>query len=101
MKRSLLVLSVLCLLILASQSTNAQTDTSIFPYDPVFWAPSLKLSQEQMRRIRDINSEFYTQLKSVPDRTLLPEYLQARNNQIWNTFYPRQKRRWEKIASHY
>lgn len=69
-----------------------------FLFDPVFWAPDLKLSAQQQRKITEINSQFYTQLKSKPTQESLQEYLEARNTQILETFHPRQRKRWEKIA---
>lgn len=90
---------VLMCLLMVSGLSHAQSVAQPFPFDPIFWAPTLKLSQEQQRRIQEINSEFYTQLKAITDRNLFPAYLQSRNTQIWDTFHTRQKRRWEKIMT--
>lgn len=91
-------LFLMCFL-MRSEVSRAQSVSQPFPFDPMFWAPTLKLSQEQQRKIQEINSEFYTQLKAITDRTLFPAYLQSRNAQIWDTFHTRQKRRWEKIIT--
>lgn len=72
--------------------------TKEFLFDPVFWTPDLRLSDQQQRKINDINSEFYIQLKAKPDPESFQEYLEERNTQILETFHPRQRKRWEKIA---
>ena len=77
-------------------------------YDPLFWKEQLKLKPGQFRKIAEINSEFYQVLASVShDKSNDPsivkikvnESLENRSEQIWNTFYPNQRRKWQKIMS--
>ncbi|HYF69278.1 MAG TPA: hypothetical protein VD884_14135 [Ohtaekwangia sp.] len=73
-------------------------------YDPLFWKDDLKLSNIQCQRIRDINAEFFQQvitLTKIENRSAVSQktakLLSDRSEKIWNTFQPRQKKRWKKL----
>jgi len=81
---------------------------TVITYDPLFWKDKLNLNPHQSQRIRDINSQYYDQLLATfredrANRAVLNnkvnESLTARSEEIWNTLYPRQRRKWEKILS--
>lgn len=74
-------------------------------YDPLFWKDKLKLDAYQCRRIREINSEYYRMLLTrVRDENNISarqkqaaQTLLNRSEEIWDTFHPRQRRRWRKM----
>lgn len=73
-------------------------------YDPLFWKDDLRLSNIQCQRIRDINAEFFQQvitLTKIENRSAVPQktakLLSDRSEKIWNTFQPRQKKKWKKL----
>jgi CRISPR/Cas system-associated protein Csm6 len=87
---------------------NAQVDLpedELVLYDPLFWKDQLKLDDDQCQKIKEINSEFYEKLSAVaqeePDhkaaRELAQETLIQRSEGIWETFHPKQRKRWKKI----
>ncbi len=94
---------------LTSMSTFAQSsfvDNNLVIYDPLFWRDQLKLSDSQSKKIREINVEYYEGLitfykKQGKDaasmKAEIAKQLTKRSERIWNTFEPRQRRRWEKL----
>ena len=105
MKHGFLFIS---LLMAVSFITNAQVDLQeeeLVLYDPLFWKDQLKLDDDQCQKIKEINSEFYEKLATVvqeePDhkaaRELAQETLIQRSEGIWETFHPKQRKRWKKI----
>ncbi len=74
-------------------------------YDPLFWKDQLKLDAFQCQKIREINSEYYQKLSAVVNeeknrtsvRAKAEESLQQRSEDIWETFHPKQRKRWKKI----
>jgi hypothetical protein len=75
-----------------------------FAYDPVFWKHSLHLSTRQLISIEQINSDFYSSVKTIAShatdqrRDLLNQFLLDRNNRIWNVFSRRQQTKWKRIT---
>jgi hypothetical protein len=71
----------------------------------LFWKEELKLDDSQCQRIREINSEYYEKLSSVVEtepnhnkvREIAEETLVHRSEGIWETFYPKQRKRWKKM----
>jgi hypothetical protein len=82
-----------------------QPENELVLYDPLFWKEQLRLDDDQCQRIKEINSHYYETLSAVvqdePDhktaRALVEETLVQRSEGIWETFYPRQRKRWKKI----
>jgi hypothetical protein len=105
---------VLGLLLFFAMSTVAHAQQApdlkdVVMYDPLFWKDQLKLKEAQCKSITRINQEYYENLKQVireapKDRAAIQvraaEYLQQRNQKIWDTFYPNQKKRWKKLWDH-
>lgn len=78
----------------------------VITYDPVFWREELRLDVIQYNKIQEINSDFYKLLKDVSVKSTdnhqavqakLTESLQQRSQQIWQTLYPRQRKKLERI----
>jgi len=96
------------LMITGASALNAQdlhSDRNMIVYDPLFWKDQLKLDNSQCLRIREINSSFYRKLNEVvnePNRREIQakaaQSLLERSEEIWETFHPRQRRKWKKIA---
>lgn len=93
-----------------SEATFAQeqpeANKEVITYDPVFWREELRLDAIQYNKIQEINSDFYKQLKEVSAersdsrqavQAKLTESLQQRSQQIWQTLYPRQRKKLERI----
>ncbi|MEJ7645891.1 MAG: hypothetical protein WKF87_14950 [Chryseolinea sp.] len=73
-------------------------------FDPLFWKDELKLDNAQCQEIRRINSQYYEKLYAVArdanHRTAKAKAettLQERSEEIWETFHPKQRKRWKKI----
>jgi hypothetical protein len=75
-------------------------------YDPLFWTHELRLDPLQYQRIREINSEYYERIMEVvreqkDNQSYLRQEalrsLQHRSEKIWETFHPRQRRKWKKM----
>jgi hypothetical protein len=106
MKILMIFVTVLALSTVArSQDVKHQ---NIVSYDPLFWKDKLKLDDEQCQKIREINGEYYQNLsiayKREKDnlaalRKLADESLDQRNQEIWETFHNKQKKRWKKMWS--
>ncbi|MBA4053289.1 MAG: hypothetical protein C0490_01115 [Marivirga sp.] len=86
---------------------NQQTKGFVL-YDPLFWKDQLKLDAFQCQKIREINSQYYEKLSAVIHeeknrnkvKVKAAESLQQRSEEIWETFYPKQRKRWKKIWEH-
>lgn len=96
-------------LIAISASAFAQESdqsSNLVQYDPLFWKDKLKLNSDQCLKIREINGEYYENLfiayreeKDNRDalRRLANESLLQRNQEIWETFHPKQRKRWKRM----
>lgn len=87
-----------------AQDTNAEKN--MVQYDPLFWKDKLKLNDSQCQKIREINSEYYESLfkayrKEKQDRNVLrsiaDKSLLQRSQEIWETFHPKQRKRWKRM----
>jgi len=86
-------------------SQDNQDVESFVLYDPLFWKDQLKLDAFQCQKIRKINSQFYEKLSAVIHeekkgndlKVKAAESLQQRSEEIWETFDPKQRKRWKKI----
>lgn len=103
-------LIIACLTMLfATSSINAQDVTEpekLIQYDPLFWKDQLKLDTDQCIKIREINGEYYKSLfiayQTEKDdrkalRKLADKSLIQRNQEIWDTFDSKQRKRWKRI----
>jgi hypothetical protein len=91
---------------------NAQTQEplkTLVLYDPLFWKDELKLDVSQSRKINEINFEYYERLVTAVheesnDRKALQltvaQSLLNRSQLIWETFHPKQKKKWKKMWKH-
>lgn len=79
---------------------------AVIVYDPLFWSDALKLDRGQLEKIRDINYTYYQTLMAAvqADRNdpqklqmVVTKSLLLRSQSIWETFYPKQKRKWKKM----
>ena len=102
--RFLLILLFLAISAIA-HAQDDQTENERVLYDPLFWKEQLRLDDEQCQRIKEINSQYYEKLMAVVEdesdhntvRALAEETLMQRSEGIWETFYPKQRKRWKKI----
>ncbi len=86
-------------------SQDIQPDESFVLYDPLFWKDQLKLDSYQCQKIREINSEYYQKLLAVAKnegsqqevKVKATQSLIERSEEIWETFHPKQRKRWKKI----
>ena len=105
---------ILVLMILSSSmqapAQELQKAGANVTFDPLFWKDNLKLSAEQYDAIQRINREYYERIYQLAEehegnvaylQRETAELLQSRSEKIWDTFRPRQKRKWEKLASTY
>ena len=92
--------------ILFSSTVIVAQDANLVQYDPLFWKDKLKLDQDQCQKIKEINSEYYESLfiayqEEKGDRNALRKSanksLLQRNQEIWETFHPKQRKRWKRI----
>jgi hypothetical protein len=99
------VLMFVGFILLSSTLTMAQ-DANLVQYDPLFWKDELKLDRDQCQKIKEINSEYYESLftayrEEKDDRNALRKSanrsLVQRNQEIWETFHPKQRKRWKRI----
>jgi len=74
-------------------------------FDPLFWKDKLKLDDFQCQKIRKINSQYYEKLYVVAResnhqalKAKAAQTLLERSDEIWETFHPKQRKRWKKIA---
>jgi len=106
MKHRLFIAAVMLLSttsLLHAQELNGAKTMVVF--DPLFWKDQLKLDDSQCLRIREINSLFYKKLSDVANeanhqvvRAKAAQSLLERSEEIWETFHPKQRRKWKKIA---
>lgn len=102
-------LKAIVFVILAAPATTliAQENApakSMVLYDPLFWKDRLKLDAHQCQKIREINSQYYQKLYDVAResnhqavKAKAAETLMQRSEEIWETFHPKQRKRWKKI----
>jgi len=107
----LIKISSFLLCVMASFTAFSQQNSSnkkLVVYDPLFWYKQLNLKPSQYRKIAEINIEFYQTLSIVSHehpndpsglKSKVAESLEHRSEQIWSTFYPNQRRKWQKIMS--
>ena len=85
---------------------NITEGANIVQYDPLFWKDKLKLDEDQCQKIREINGEYYENLSAAYEekkdnhaalRKSADKSLMQRNQEIWETFGPRQKKRWKRM----
>jgi hypothetical protein len=79
---------------------------AVVVYDPVFWSETLKLDHSQLEKIREINHTYYQTLMAAVEtdrndpkklQMVVAKSLLLRSQSIWDTFYPKQKRKWKKM----
>ncbi len=82
----------------------SQSGESIVVFDPLFWKDKLRLDDFQCKKIKNINIEYYERLYAIgaePNRqTVQAEAAQSllqRSEEIWETFYPKQRKRWKRM----
>jgi hypothetical protein len=87
------------------RAQDLESKQNMIVFDPLFWKDQLKLNDSQCLRIREINSVFYKKLTDVAKesnhqdvRAKAAQSLLERSEEIWETFHPKQRRRWKKIA---
>jgi hypothetical protein len=87
------------------QAQDLESKQNMIVFDPLFWKDQLKLNDSQCLRIREINSVFYQKLTDVAKesnhhdvRAKAAQSLLERSEEIWETFHPKQRRKWRKIA---
>jgi hypothetical protein len=99
-------MSVLCFSPFFMKGQTPETPTARVVYDPLFWRDKLKLDAEQTDRINTINYEYYGRLIAAVNKegndkkalqSVVYENLLIRSQSIWDTFHPKQKRRWKKL----
>lgn len=105
--KSLFIL--VCVSLLSSSLMFAQEavqSENLVQYDPLFWKDKLKLDPEQCQKIREINGEYYENLFTAYQevkhdrnalRSLANKSLEQRNQEIWETFHPKQRKRWKRM----
>lgn len=99
---------LVCFMVSFSSARAQRPDDpkDIVLFDPLFWKDQLKLSAAQSKKIQEINWEYYENLRHVLYdehasreglRTRAMQCLMQRSQKIWDTFQPKQKRKWRKI----
>lgn len=86
-------------------SEAADKGKSVIAYDPEFWKEPLRLSNQQMIFIREINADFYAAVREMASDTKyspdtvekLNQLLNDRSNRIWDVLSKRQQARWNRI----
>lgn len=103
--RPFLVAVVLLSTVSFVQAQDLKSEQNMVMFDPLFWKDELKLNDTQCLRIREINSDFYKKLSDVANesnrqvvRAKAAQSLLERSEEIWETFHPKQRRKWKKIA---
>jgi len=102
------LLFIAALTLVSASSLRAQSlssERNMVVFDPLFWKDQLKLDNSQCLRIREINSLFYKKLSDVANESnrqtvqaKAAQSLLERSEEIWETFHPKQRRKWKKIA---
>jgi hypothetical protein len=99
-------LSIAAVLIsICSYAQDASGDRELVMYDPLFWKDELALRHNQSRKIEEINTEFYENLRMMKDERVnqddkheqLERGLQKRSEKIFEALMPKQRRKLEKI----
>jgi len=89
-----------------TMAQDAANVESLIQYDPLFWKDKLKLDDDQCLKIREINGEYYQNLFSAYReekgdvdalQELATKSLEQRNQEIWEIFHPKQRKRWKKM----
>jgi hypothetical protein len=92
--------------IFAQDANEDSPSENLVQYDPLFWKDKLKLDDDQCQKIREINGEYYQSLFSAYQevkedrdalRSIANKSLEHRNHEIWETFHPKQRKRWKRI----
>jgi hypothetical protein len=86
---------------------DSRSVKTLVVYDPLFWKSKLKLDPYQCRKIKEINSEYYQKLLTSvkEERNVSLKQLKAaetllhRSEEIWETFHPKQRKRWRRMWS--
>jgi hypothetical protein len=91
----------LMLIVFASFAQSKIPNNVVF--DPLFWRSELKLKQEQVHKIDEINMGFYSRILNARDQAgiNLDELTRERSEQIWNTFSAKQRKRWKRLEAGY
>jgi len=105
MKLSFVCLAIFLFSTAAVCAQDNQAEKGYVLYDPLFWKSQLKLNAEQCQKIREINSQFYEKLSAVAHeetnhkalRQKAVQTLLERSEEIWETFYPKQRKIWKKM----
>ncbi len=87
-----------------AQSSSNHGSKDVVMYDPLFWKDELSLKNNQSRKIEQINTEFYENIRQnssdgnhEANSTTLERGLQERSQKIFETLLPKQRRKLEKI----
>ena len=97
------VVTLSCNVLFAQEVTQSET---LIQFDPLFWKDKLKLDQDQCQKIKEINGEYYESLFTAYEeekdnrdalRQLADKSLMQRNHEIWETFHPKQRKRWKRM----
>lgn len=103
----------LCLTVFTSIASHAQSlkpVETLVVFDPLFWKDQLKLTGGQSNSIRKINTEYYEAIYQTFNehegnipllKSATTQLLQERSEKIWDTFLPKQKRKWKKLSGFY
>lgn len=90
----------------ALMAQDVTASEKLIQYDPLFWKDQLKLDNDQCLKIREINGQYYRNLfiayqEEKDDRKALRQLadksLMRRNQEIWDTFDSKQRKRWKRI----
>lgn len=96
--------TVLSCNVLLAQEVNQSEN--LIQFDPLFWKEKLKLDPDQCQKIKEINGEYYESLFTAYEeeknnrevlRQLADKSLLQRNHEIWETFHPKQRKRWKRM----
>lgn len=100
-----LIVAALLIPTSAALAQDGASDEKVVMYDPLFWKDQLKLNNEQCQKIKAINHEYYEKLSDVvrePNHQVVKakaeQTLIERSEEIWQTFHPKQRKRWKKIS---
>ncbi|WP_276366680.1 hypothetical protein [Chryseolinea sp. H1M3-3] len=106
MKAALLFTGLVFLSSVMVMAQAPNQSENLVQYDPLFWKEKLKLDDEQCQKIKEINGEYYQSLftayqKEKHDhealRSMANKSLIQRNQEIWETFHPKQRKRWKRM----
>jgi hypothetical protein len=86
-----------------AQEAPGNDSHEVVMYDPLFWREELNIRNDQSRKIEQINTEFYENIRQnrsenqEANSTTLERGLQERSQKIFETLLPKQRRKLEKI----